>query len=599
MIGPVSSTGRSMMASLQQAIQKGMPPDQAIQYVKSMATQGVAPLADLYSMMNQFQRLKQQKVQPPQTPPTIRDELNMMDQQQQMQQAMAQHGNIQQMQAPPPAGQPMNRGLGAIDAGLMEYPQFNGGGIVTFQEGSTGPVSSTGGTRPYEFNDELSSRVPSFMTSDMDIVSFVKRQMPNFDMLTPEQKQEVLRRLEPAYKQARAARLKLEGRGAVETAAPDAAPAAAQPTAGEQLNFRNQNALMSAANPFDSSDKQMGDVFSQMATRRTEAPTVTEERRPAAPRREVAATPKEDMFTRFERTAPNLETVRKERLERQRAAKTGEFSQADTDLAAYIKEQKEKGGDTKEAYRNFWVMTGASLMANKSPNFLQALGESVKENYGGLVKDLKQLKDDTKALRLQEIQLRRAQEQAIESGSTADQERVDRLTEKAEATNLSIAGKRSDIYQKALDRDNDRVLAQLRQYGNEKAVEKLNRMYEDAIAIQDPMERERSLAAYHEYREEVRKNTIASTAGGVAAEIRADVAGQTRLANLAKNDSIYRNAQRIVQSSQDPQEVQRAQELIRIKEQQALGAMAAGPRVVQDEGLTGGAYTGPYSTSGW
>jgi hypothetical protein len=187
----------------------------------------------------------------------------------------------------------------------------------------------------------------------------------------------------------------------------------------------------------------------------------------------------------------------------------------------------------------------------------------------------------------------------MESGSTADQERVDRLTEKAEATNLSIAGKRSDIYQKALDRDNDRVLAQLRQYGNEKAIEKLNRMYENAIAIQDPMERERSLAAYHEYREEVRKNTIASTAGGVAAEIRADVAGQTRLANLAKNDSIYRNAQRIVQSSQDPQEVQRAQELIRIKEQQALGAMAAGPRVVQDEGLTGGAYTGPYSTSGW
>ena len=35
MIGPVSGTGRAMMASLQQAIQKGMPPDQAVQYVKS------------------------------------------------------------------------------------------------------------------------------------------------------------------------------------------------------------------------------------------------------------------------------------------------------------------------------------------------------------------------------------------------------------------------------------------------------------------------------------------------------------------------------------------------------------------------------------
>ena len=132
MIGPVSGTGRAMMASLQQAIQKGMPPDQAIQYVKGMATQGVAPLTDLYSMLNQFQRLKQQQVKPPQTPPTIKDQLNMLDQQQQMQ---PQQGNIQQMQAGAPAPQAMDRGLGAIDAGRMEYPQFAGGGIVAFSNG--------------------------------------------------------------------------------------------------------------------------------------------------------------------------------------------------------------------------------------------------------------------------------------------------------------------------------------------------------------------------------------------------------------------------------------------------------------------------------
>jgi hypothetical protein len=132
MIGPVSGTGRAMMASLQQAVQKGMPPDQAVQYVKSMATQGVAPLADLYSMMNQFQRLKQQQVKPPQTPPTIRDQLNMMDQMQRMQ---PQQGNIQQMQAGAPAPQAMDRGLGAIDAGRMEYPQFAGGGVVALASG--------------------------------------------------------------------------------------------------------------------------------------------------------------------------------------------------------------------------------------------------------------------------------------------------------------------------------------------------------------------------------------------------------------------------------------------------------------------------------
>ena len=136
MIGPVSGTGRAMMSSLQQAIAKGMPPDQAVQYVKSMATQGVAPLADLYAMMNQFQRLKQQQTQAPQTPPTIKDQLNALDQQQQM----PQQGGIAQLQAAPPQGQPMDRGLGAIDAGLMEYPQFAGGGIVAFAEGGTAGI---------------------------------------------------------------------------------------------------------------------------------------------------------------------------------------------------------------------------------------------------------------------------------------------------------------------------------------------------------------------------------------------------------------------------------------------------------------------------
>jgi hypothetical protein len=94
----------------------GMPPDQAIQYVKSMATQGVAPMADLYAMMNQFQRMKQQPVQAPQTPPTIRDQLNMAEQQQ-----MA-----------------MQQGLGGLPAPSMEQAQFAGGGIVAFDEG--GPV---------------------------------------------------------------------------------------------------------------------------------------------------------------------------------------------------------------------------------------------------------------------------------------------------------------------------------------------------------------------------------------------------------------------------------------------------------------------------
>ena len=142
MIGPVSGTGRTMMASLQQAMQKGMPPDQAIQYVKSMATQGIAPLADLYAMMKQFERLKQQPVQPPQTPPTIRDELNMMEQQR-MQGGMPQgapqmQGGPQMPQQMPPQ---MAQGLGSMNAGAMENPSFAGGGIVAFQEGGTAEIN--------------------------------------------------------------------------------------------------------------------------------------------------------------------------------------------------------------------------------------------------------------------------------------------------------------------------------------------------------------------------------------------------------------------------------------------------------------------------
>ena len=109
MIGPVSGTGRAMMSSLQQAMSKGMPADQAIQYVKSMAQQGVAPLVDLYAMMKQFERLKQPPQQSPQGG-TIRDQLNSLEQN-------------------------MGQGIGGLNAGAMENPSFAGGGVVAFQQG--------------------------------------------------------------------------------------------------------------------------------------------------------------------------------------------------------------------------------------------------------------------------------------------------------------------------------------------------------------------------------------------------------------------------------------------------------------------------------
>jgi hypothetical protein len=119
---------------------KGMPPDQAIQYVKSMATQGVAPMTDLYAMVNQFERLKQQQVKPPQTPPTIKDQLNMAEQQQMQRDTTDRSGGLGGLGGPTSyagemGNQPMDRGLGAIDAGRMEYPQFAGGGVVALAQG--------------------------------------------------------------------------------------------------------------------------------------------------------------------------------------------------------------------------------------------------------------------------------------------------------------------------------------------------------------------------------------------------------------------------------------------------------------------------------
>lgn len=139
-IGPVSETGRSMMASLQQAMSKGMPVEQAVAYVKSMARDGVAPLVDLYAMLNQVQRLKQPPAQMPQGP-SIREQVNMMAQQRDAQDAMAQ-------------------GLGGMPAPAMEQAQFAGGGIVAFLEG--GPTNKPKEQDPFRPDPEVQRQIEAY-----------------------------------------------------------------------------------------------------------------------------------------------------------------------------------------------------------------------------------------------------------------------------------------------------------------------------------------------------------------------------------------------------------------------------------------------------
>jgi hypothetical protein len=149
MIGPVSATGQTMMQSLQNAMSKGMPVDQAIAYVKSMAMDGIAPLTDLYSMMLQFQRLKQPTRRPPEGE-SIREQL-------------------QSLQNSQPQD-PMAMGLASMNAGAMENPSFAGGGIVAFQQGGGAQ------TQPASVTPELYGQVPQFKSYD-EMAEFYNKQL--------------------------------------------------------------------------------------------------------------------------------------------------------------------------------------------------------------------------------------------------------------------------------------------------------------------------------------------------------------------------------------------------------------------------------------
>jgi hypothetical protein len=592
MIGPVSGTGRAMMASLQQAMSKGMPPDQAIQYVKGMATQGVAPLADLYAMMNQFQRLKQQQVQPPQTPPTIKDQLNMADQQQQMQ---AQQGGIAGMQAPPPAGQPMDRGLGAIDAGRMEYPQFAGGGIVG------GVVALAGGGDPREVAQEqlLALIDEAEQSGDFNTATVLRGQLRRMLTGDPSSMAPASRDIGETVRSSVAkSRPYLNKPEAVQDATPQATSSqSAVPTDGAANPFSfDQNLAGAKINPF-------GQVLRQEPPAQQIVPTIRPEQKPAAERRPTG--PKTDRFSQFEMDRPDLAEIRREREERQKSTKTGAYSQADADLAAYLKEQKDQGADEKQAYRNFWVMTGASLMASKSPYFLSALGESVKDNYGGLVKDLKGLKDDAKQLRLQEIQLRRAQEQAMESGSREDQQRYDSLLNDFRNTNYSIEKARVDLEQQVLERNHETALANLRAGGQYDMADMATKLWFSAEGETDPAKKKALLDQYQRTLGAATEITRATTAGGAGAASREEIAVANAV-QKRKEKSDYMRQERMYRSPDTTPEQKAAAKAQMDDMERKAREDAASILGISTSGSSGyvpsigsGTGGGPYSTSGW
>jgi hypothetical protein len=537
-----------------------IPPDQVPAYLmnKGLPQLGAA-VADKIALDNAAKM--QPNPQVPPAPPTVVEANRMAAQQARLQQVMNGRNNeMTQLRD--------TTGLAATNIPAPVSPQgMQAGGIVALAGGGSDwntPSRDVTLATSYDFGE----RVPE----QMDIVTYVKQFIPSFDSLSPQDKQQVLSAYDRQYRAARErSNPSRQTAPAAQAVTPDKLNLAASQGTPFGVIMPDTRAELDAAirKSAATTTAPTADVTAAPAARRG----VTTDRIPAA-----AAAPKEDQFSKYELQKPKDEAAyREERLARQQKEKTGAFSQADTDLAAFIKEQKDKGGDEKTAYKNFWVMTGASLLANKSPFFTQALGESVRDNYGNLVKDLKQLKDDTKQLRLQEIQLRRSTEQATESGSKEDRDRAESDRKEYQANGLAIAKARTDIEQKVLDRANERTIAQLRQYGNDRIADQLMRMWDTAQSETDPAKKKELMSRYQARLAEA--NTIISqtTAGGISAQQRDEAARRTALTNVRKSDAYLRDQSIVDSKTRTDEEKAQAKARMQRLEDEAMGDLG-GPR---------------------
>jgi len=265
---------------------------------------------------------QQMAQQPPAAPPTVAQQYDA---------ALAQQQAPRMPQAPmaPPAQMPpAAAGVAAMPNPAMERG-FAGGGIVAFS-GEDG--SLVRGNNSYEFNDDLLSNVPSFMTDTTDIESFVRKQMSNYDKLSFAEKQEVLKRFDPAYKEAYRSLQTLKARNA----APASAITPVITPAKDSTAVVDPSAFRRGPENFIEKEQDLSRIQERPATV-PDANLAAPERRnqgSAVPRAVVPTAPKDDMFTQFERPTTDVDTERAARIKRQRDAKTGEFSQADARKAA-------------------------------------------------------------------------------------------------------------------------------------------------------------------------------------------------------------------------------------------------------------------------
>jgi hypothetical protein len=217
---------------------------------------------------------------------------------------------------------------------------------------------------------------------------------------------------------------------------------------------------------------------------------------------------------------PDRAKLTTEREAEQRALGTGRFSVAAEDEKKFIKEQQEKlGKRPEEAKKDFWVMLGASLLGNRSQYFQVALGEGIKENYGNLMKDLKEISKEEKDLQVLGLQLRRAQEQAMESDRKEDIARFDTLKNKYDNTQLVVAQAKLNAQEKVIDRQLQLKIAELRESGDVKLSQQLLAEFEAAKDPKlSPEERTARLTALNEKIAQLAKITAATSGSVIAAQ---------------------------------------------------------------------------------
>ena len=258
----------------------------------------------------------------------------------------------------------------------------------------------------------------------------------------------------------------------------------------------------------------------ERATESVDAPTA-----PASPTNAVRAarppaTPAQDPYAQFMPEKPKTAAeLRAERTERERAGGYGQFSQASKDEAEFIKERRERSNqDEKSARKDFWIMTGASLLGSRSPFFANALGDSIKENYGNLIKDLRDLKKEGDSIRVLEIQMRRAQEVAAQTGDKEDRAEAQRLGAEYRNAGFQIQKHKDELTEKVLDRKSRETIASLSRMGNQRMSDEFMAQWDAIQKETDPAKKSRMTAAF-EQRIDAAENILKkTTSGGVTAE---------------------------------------------------------------------------------